>query len=78
MIDNHLLCYHFIWDSNNTGSELSPQQQWLENKVFKHLLFLIEAIFEAFPQSILQLTAIVYYNEPNWISILSILIISNK
>ena len=43
-------------------------------KVFKHLGFLTEAMIEAFPQSILQLAAIVYYNEPNVISIISILI----
>ena len=36
--------------------------------------FLIAAMIEAFPQPILQLTAIVNYNEPNWIYILSILI----
>ena len=43
-------------------------------KLYKHLGFLIEAFCEAFPQSILQLTAIVYYNEPSTISILSILL----
>ena len=73
-IDKYLLCFNFDWDGHSSSADLSPRQNWLEEKLFKHIGFLIEAIFEAFPQSILQLAAIVYYNEPNWISILSILI----
>ena len=46
----------------------------MEDKVFKHMGFILEAMVEAFPQAILQMTAIVYFNEPNVISIISIMI----
>ena len=73
-IDKFLLCFHFDWNENYVDAQASPQQQYLDEKIYKHLGFLLEAMIEAFPQSILQLTAIVYYNEPNTISVLSILI----
>ena len=38
----------------------------------KHIGFIIEAGVEALPQSLLQLVAIVYYEETNYISIISI------
>eukprot|EP01083_Nonionella_stella_P066302 174457_1 len=68
------ICFNFHWTSNYVDSQASPQQQYLDDKIYKHLGFVFEALIEAFPQSILQLTAIVYYNEPHLISILSILI----
>eukprot|EP01083_Nonionella_stella_P126339 382370_1 len=50
-------------------------RKWVEDKLMKHLGFIIEALIEAFPQSILQLIAIVYYNDThNYVSILSILL----
>eukprot|EP01084_Bolivina_argentea_P275227 469314_1 len=73
-IDKYLICFNFEWGTHYIDLDASPQQQWLDEKLYKHLGFLLEALIEAFPQSILQLTAIVYYNEPNIISIISILI----
>ena len=35
---------------------------------------MLEALIEAFPQSLLQIIAIVYYQEANYVSIISILI----
>lgn len=76
VIDNFCLCFNFDWSTAGSGDSphLTPVQNYLERKLYKHLGFLLEAMIEAFPQSILQLTALVYYNEPNAISILSILI----
>jgi len=74
-IDDYLLCFNFEWTDNfYQDSNQTAQRQFLEHKLAKHLGFLMEALIEAFPQSILQLTAIVYYNEPSVISIVSILI----
>eukprot|EP01083_Nonionella_stella_P021394 59342_1 len=67
-------CYNFSWHHFTPDTNASPMRQYLDEKLYKHLGFLMEAIIEAFPQSILQLTAIVYYNEPNFVSIFSILI----
>ena len=73
-IDRFCICFNFEWGHSVGSSQLSPVQNYLEKKLYKHLGFLLEAMIEAFPQSILQLTALVYYNEPNAISIISILI----
>ena len=75
-IDKYLPCFNFVWhDVNaNLSDDQSPKKKYLEKKLYKHVGFLMEAFLEAFPQSILQLTAIVYYNEPNLISIISVLI----
>jgi len=54
-------------------TELSLNQV-LANKFVKNLGFVLEAICEAFPMSILQLIYIVYYNEPSTVAITSILI----
>ena len=55
----------------------SPMQKWMERKVRSHLGFILEATIEAFPQSILQMIAIVVFEEygyTNYIAICSILI----
>eukprot|EP01084_Bolivina_argentea_P075538 136934_1 len=52
----------------------SEARQWMEAKLSKHIGFLMEAIMEAFPQSILQMIAIMYYNEFSIISIISIIV----
>ena len=46
--------------------------KWIKRKMDKHLGFVIEAAIEALPQSLLQIIAIVYYQEANYISIISI------
>ena len=49
---------------------------WMKKKIDKHIGFILEAICEAFPQSILQMIAIVTLNNdksPNIIAIVSIL-----
>ena len=48
--------------------------RWIKTKLNKHLGFILEAAIEAFPQSLLQIIAIVYYQEANYISIISILL----
>eukprot|EP01083_Nonionella_stella_P114976 340421_1 len=52
----------------------SPMTKWIKRKLSKHIGFVLEALIEAFPQSLIQITAIVYYQEANIIAILSILI----
>ena len=39
----------------------SKMTQWLQRKFYKHIGFILEAAFEAFPNSIIQCIAIVYY-----------------
>ena len=48
--------------------------RWIRSKLDKHLGFILEAAIEAFPQSLLQIIAIVYYEEANYVSIASILL----
>eukprot|EP01083_Nonionella_stella_P038748 105343_1 len=52
----------------------SPIIKFIEEKFTKHMGFMLEAFVEAFPQSILQMIAIVMYREANIVSIVSILI----
>eukprot|EP01084_Bolivina_argentea_P054864 100593_1 len=52
----------------------SPIMRFIEEKFTKHMGFMLEAFVEAFPQSILQMIAIVMYREANIIAIISILI----
>eukprot|EP01084_Bolivina_argentea_P244593 409717_1 len=46
-----------------TPTPSTALREWAESKLMKHIGFIIEALIEAFPQSILQLIAIVYYND---------------
>eukprot|EP01083_Nonionella_stella_P175608 612025_1 len=54
--------------------EDSSLSKWIKRKLNKHFGFILEALIEAFPQSLIQITAIVYYKETNIVAILSILI----
>ena len=65
--------YNFQWHKAYIDTNATELKQYLEMKLYKHVGFLTEAFIEAFPQSILQLAAIVYFNEPNIISVISIL-----
>ena len=66
------------YDVNNTlhSHELNKNQsqlrKWIIKKLSRHMGFIIEAGMEALPQSLLQIIAIVYYNEANYVSIISI------
>ena len=57
--------------SKNKSSNIT---EWIEKKFRKHLGFIMEAVIEAIPQSIIQMIAIVYFQETEWINIVSILI----
>ena len=52
----------------------SRSRQWMETKISRHIGFVMEAIMEAFPQCILQMIAIMYYNELNIVAVISIII----
>ena len=52
----------------------SAMIKFIKRKMNKHLGFVLEAAIEAFPQSLLQIVAIVIYQETNYISIISILL----
>ena len=58
-------------DVDSTKSKL---RQWMKKKLRKHLGFIMESCIEAFPQSIIQISAIVMYKNADLISIISILI----
>ena len=70
-------------DSNNFASQdEAPFRQMMEKKILKHMGFILEACLEALPQSILQMYAIVYFNETNILTIgsvfLSLISVSSK
>lgn len=67
-------CFSVDFRATNINNNKSKLRQWMKRKLRKHLGFIMESLIEAFPQSILQLTAIVVYNEANIVSIISILI----
>ena len=47
---------------------------WIKMKARKHMGFILEAMIEALPQSIIQLIAIVYYQDTEIINVISICI----
>lgn len=62
-------------DDHGGDAELEALRMWMKEKLSKHMGFIIEAMVEAFPQSILQLSAIVYFGDTdNYLSIASILL----
>eukprot|EP01084_Bolivina_argentea_P310325 536961_1 len=74
LIENYY-CFNIYFERQSTDNESASKfKQFYENKVSKHLGFILESLVEAFPQAILQMCSIVIYNETNIISILSILI----
>ena len=46
----------------------------LNFRLIKHMGFIMEALIEALPQSIIQLIAIVYYQDTEYINVISIII----
>ena len=81
--ESGLQCFNdFLkWDLDlDTGSSFdvnhndSKMMKFVKRKLDKHLGFILEAAVEAFPQSLLQIIAIVYFQEANYISIISILL----
>eukprot|EP01084_Bolivina_argentea_P013195 24738_1 len=75
---SYLLQTYFPFEVNfkttRINAKKSKLRQWMKKKLRKHLGFIMESLIEAFPQSIIQLTAIVIYKEANIVSIISILI----
>lgn len=55
-------------------AELDLSSSWFREKTHAHMGFMLEALFEAFPQSILQLIAVVYYGRTSPLSMVSILL----
>eukprot|EP01084_Bolivina_argentea_P227903 384990_1 len=67
-------CYNISFYGSSTSSEATKFKQFFESKIERHLGFILESLVEAFPQAILQMTAIVMFDETNIVSIISILI----
>ena len=59
-------------EGNFNPSGKGQGAKWLFNKLNKHIGFIIGAVFEAFPQALLQISAICFYNEANYVSMVSI------
>ena len=53
-IDRQCCCMSFRWGDHYVDSKASPQRQYISNKLYKHLGFLMEALVEAFPQSLVH------------------------
>eukprot|EP01083_Nonionella_stella_P066301 174456_1 len=69
-----ICCFELDFDGPSPSKNASKFKQFFEKKVEQHAGFIIESLIEAFPQAILQMTAIVIYNETNITAIVSILI----
>merc|ERR1719295_1794171 len=67
-------CFNISLNSEYIPDDASKLRKFMEEKIEAHAGFIIEALVEAFPQAILQMIAIVTYNEANYISIASILL----
>lgn len=61
-------------DENELEGSKVEMLIWVETKLRKHLGFILEAALEALPQSIIQLIAIIYYQDRSYLSALSIMI----
>eukprot|EP01083_Nonionella_stella_P041697 112955_1 len=59
--------YGFVSSERN-----SHLHQWFETKISKHIGWILESVLESIPQTVLQMIAIVYYNEINIIFFISI------
>eukprot|EP01084_Bolivina_argentea_P148080 258967_1 len=70
----HFCGFKIRFDEKYTSRDSSKLRQFMEEKLDRHFGFIIEALVEAFPQAILQMVAIVTYNEANTIAIISILL----
>ena len=57
--------FNITYSSADSGQNESKFRVWFKQKLDKHIGFILEAACEAFPQSILQMIAIVYLNETN-------------
>lgn len=57
---------------NNNNED--PLRQYIRKKIFQHGGFMIEAMVESVPQSILQMVFIVVFNEYHWLNVVSITI----
>ena len=62
------------WDTLYDDTDLSLMSRYLRKKLYKNMGFVLEAMLEALPMSILQLSYIVVNTNPNAIAIASILI----
>eukprot|EP01084_Bolivina_argentea_P128008 226341_1 len=67
-------CFDIEMEDPLIPDDASKLRRFMEAKIAKHLGFILEALVEAFPQAILQMTAVVLYNEAAYIPIISILI----
>eukprot|EP01083_Nonionella_stella_P175374 610516_1 len=73
-LEKHCCGFNIKMDPPWAPEDASKLRKFMESKVEKHLGFILEALVEAFPQAILQMIAIVVYNEANVIAIISILV----
>ena len=68
----HICCLRIR--EHKVDERQSLMKRWMTTKLSKHVGFLLEAVMEAFPQSILQLTALVVNQDYNTLAIISILL----
>eukprot|EP01083_Nonionella_stella_P305503 1066017_1 len=73
-LESHFCGFNITFDSHSISKDASKLRIFMEKKLSRHFGFIIEALIEAFPQAILQMVAIVYFQEANLIAIISILL----
>ena len=67
--------FHISDELDLTAANNEPKIMiWIKKKARKHMGFILEAMVEALPQSIIQLIAIVYYQDTEIINVISICI----
>jgi hypothetical protein len=69
---------HYIWGVDNYTSARSPQNDpllnYLKDKLQSHAGFISESIVESVPMAIIQMVAIVQYDEIELINIISLML----
>eukprot|EP01083_Nonionella_stella_P133123 404718_1 len=73
-LEKHCCGFNIEMNPPSVRGDASKLRKFMETKIEKHIGFILEALVEAFPQAILQMIAIVVYNEANVIAIISILV----
>jgi len=59
------------WNDHEFGKKML---KWAQKKTTAHIGFLLESVFEAFPQCIIQLSCILWYQELSYLAIFSLMI----
>ncbi|ETO24032.1 hypothetical protein RFI_13127 [Reticulomyxa filosa] len=64
----------YMYSMNNT--EAVDPKKWVDEKLFKNIGIVLEGTIEAIPQILIQMSALIYTQQSDWLSVLSIVLSS--